>query len=66
MLRAPCPRRAGQRLVGWFEILRLTSDRSAETTVASPLTDQAVLHGLLAKIRDLGLPLLSARQIDPD
>jgi hypothetical protein len=33
---------------------------------AGPVADQAALHGLLAKIRDLSLPLLSVRRIDPD
>jgi hypothetical protein len=37
-----------------------------ETIIAGPVTDQATLHGLLAKIRDLALPLISVRRIDPD
>jgi cytosine/adenosine deaminase-related metal-dependent hydrolase len=36
-----------------------------QTLIAGPVTDQAALHGLLVKIRDLGLPLLSVRRIDP-
>jgi hypothetical protein len=54
------------RWSAWFEGLRVTSDASGETVIAWPVTDQAALHGLLAKIRDLGLPLLSVRRIDPD
>jgi hypothetical protein len=50
----------------WFEGLRLTSDESGQTTIAGPVVDQAALHGLLAKVRDLGLPLLSVRRLDPD
>jgi hypothetical protein len=51
---------AGSRACG------VTSDRSGQATVAGPLTDQAALHGLLAKVCDPGLPLLSIRQLDPD
>ena len=50
----------------WFEGLRVTSDQAGQTTIAGPVTDQAALHGLLAKVRDLGLELLSVRRIDPD
>jgi hypothetical protein len=53
------------RWSGWFEGLQVASD-DRETTIAGPVTDQAALHGLLAKIRDLGLELLSVRRIDPD
>jgi hypothetical protein len=54
------------RWSAWFEGLRVTSDEHGQTTIAGPVTDQAALHGLLAKIRDLGLPLLSVHRIDPD
>jgi hypothetical protein len=55
------------RWSAWFEGLRVTSDEErGQTTIAGPVTDQAALHGLLAKIRDLGLPLVSVRRIDPD
>jgi hypothetical protein len=54
------------RWSAWFEGMRVTSDQAGQTTIAGPVTDQAALHGLLAKIRDLGLPLLSVRRIDPD
>jgi hypothetical protein len=50
----------------WFEGLRVTSDQPGQTTIAGPVADQAALHGLLAKVRDLGLPLLSVRRLDPD
>jgi hypothetical protein len=53
------------RWSAWFEGLRVTSD-DRETIIAGPVTDQAALHGLLTKIRDLGLPLLSVHRIDPD
>ena len=50
----------------WFDGLQVTSDERGQTTIAGPVTDQAALHGVLAKIRDLGLELLSVRRTDPD
>ena len=50
----------------WFDDLQVTSDERGQTTIAGRVPDQAALHGLLAKIRDLGLPLLSVRRLDPD
>jgi hypothetical protein len=43
----------------WFEGLTLTPLANGETLIAGPIQDQAALHGILAKIRDLGLHLLS-------
>jgi hypothetical protein len=53
------------RWSAWFDGLQLTSDQSGQTSIAGPVTDQAALHGLLAKVRDLGLPLLSVGRIGP-
>jgi hypothetical protein len=53
------------RWSAWFEGLEVTSDESGQTTIAGPVADQAALHGLLAKVRDLGLKLISVRTIDP-
>jgi hypothetical protein len=50
----------------WFEGLQISSDEPGQTLIAGPVTDQAALHGLLTKIRDLALPLISVRRIDPD
>jgi hypothetical protein len=50
----------------WFEGLRVTSDQQGQTTIAGPVVDQAALHGLLVKVRDLGLELLEVRRTDPD
>lgn len=47
----------------WFEGMRIEC-AGGETAIVGPVTDQAALHGLLAKVRDLGLPLLSVREID--
>jgi hypothetical protein len=54
------------RWSAWFEGLQLSSDEPGQTTIAGPVSDQAALHGLLAKVRDLALPLISVRRIDPD
>ena len=49
----------------WFDGLRVTSDERGHTSITGPVTDQAALHGLLAKVRDLGLELLEVRRTDP-
>jgi hypothetical protein len=49
----------------WFDGLQVTSDDRDQTTIAGPIADQAALHGLLTKIRDLGLELLEVRRTDP-
>jgi hypothetical protein len=54
------------RWSAWFEGLQVSSDERGQTTITGPVADQAALHGLLAKVRDLGLPLLSVRRLDPD
>jgi hypothetical protein len=51
----------------WFDGLHLSSDATVgTTTIAGSVPDQAALHGLLAKVRDLGLPLLAVRRVGPD
>ena len=55
-----------QRWSSWFDGLTVTSEPDDATTlIAGPIPDQAALHGLLAKVRDLGLPLISVCRIDP-
>jgi hypothetical protein len=54
------------RWSAWFDGLQVSSDDRAQTTIAGPVTDQAALHGLLDKVRDLGLELLEVHRIDPD
>ena len=49
----------------WFDGMQVTSQPDGVTVIAGPVTDQAALHGLLAKVRDLGLPLISVRRVDP-
>jgi hypothetical protein len=50
----------------WFEGLEFRSEPGDVTVLAGPVADQAALHGLLVKVRDLGLPLLSVRRVDPE
>jgi hypothetical protein len=50
----------------WFDGLQVSSDDHGQTSIAGPVADQAALHGLLAKVRDLGLELLEVRRTDPD
>ena len=53
------------RWTTWFEDLQVSSD-GQETVISGPVADQAALHGLLTKVRDLGLFLISVRHLDPD
>jgi hypothetical protein len=50
----------------WFDGMQITSESDGVTIIVGPVTDQAALHGLLAKVRDLGLPLISLRRLDPE
>lgn len=43
----------------WFEGLTVTLEEDGDTLLTGPVIDQAALHGLLKKVRDLGLPLVS-------
>jgi len=46
----------------WFEGLTITLEDNGETLLTGPVIDQAALHGLLRKARDLGMPLLSVQR----
>ena len=48
----------------WFEGLTITRADSGETILTGPVVDQTALHGVLMKIRDLGLPLLALMRIN--
>jgi len=52
-----------QRWSDWFDGFSITPQAGDETLLAGPVADQAALHGLLSKIRDLGLPLLLVRRV---
>jgi hypothetical protein len=49
----------------WFEGFTITRDEQGQTILVGPVIDQAALHGLLKKIRDLGIPLISINRLDP-
>ena len=53
----------GPQWADWFEVLTITQEANGDTLLTGPLADQAALHGLLRKVRDLGLPLLSVRRL---
>jgi hypothetical protein len=50
----------------WFEGLTLTHTESGETILSGPIVDQAALHGLLVRVRDLNLTLISVIRIESD
>lgn len=49
----------------WFEDLTLTLEANGETLLTGPVVDQAALYGVLRKVRDVGLPLLSVVCVQP-
>jgi len=50
------------RWADWFDGLRLTLESDGTTLLSGSVVDQAALHGLLAKVRDLGLPLIAVHR----
>ncbi len=48
-----------QQWMDWFDGLAITLEEDGDTLLTGPVVDQAALHGLLKKVRDLGLPLVS-------
>jgi hypothetical protein len=55
--------RLGDDWAEWFGGLAVNTDEQGNTLLTGPVADQAALHGLLARVRDLGLPLLSVRRV---
>jgi len=53
----------GQQWIDWFDGLSITLEEDGDTLLTGPVIDQAALHGLLKKVRDLGMPLVSIRQV---
>jgi hypothetical protein len=47
----------------WFEGLTITLEKDGNTLLTGPLVDQSALHGLLKKVRNLGMPLISISQV---
>ena len=56
----------GPEWADWFEGLTITQEGDGDTLMTGPLIDQAALHGLLKRVRDLGLSLLSVNSVHPD
>ena len=55
----------GRQWTDWFGGLAITLEEDGDTLLTGPVVDQAALHGLLKKVRDLGMPLLSVICVEP-
>jgi hypothetical protein len=56
----------GSQWMEWFDGLTITLTENGDTLLTGQVIDQAALHGILKKIRDLGMPLLSVNVVDPN
>jgi hypothetical protein len=50
----------------WFDGMTVNNENDGTTVISGQIVDQAALHGLLQRVRDLGLPLVSVRKVDTD
>jgi hypothetical protein len=55
----------GSEWADWFGGLTITLADNGDTLLTGPVVDQAALHGLLKKVRDLGMPLVSVSPVEP-
>ena len=53
------------RWAAWFDGMTLSHEHDGSTVLSGPVVDQAALHGLLQKVRDIGLPLVSVTYVEP-
>jgi hypothetical protein len=53
----------GRHWTDWFDGLNITALDNGDTLLTGPVVDQAALHGVLKKVRDLGMPLLSVNRV---
>ena len=58
--------RLDARWAAWFDGMTITYECDGTTRLRGPVADQAALHGLLQRVRDLGLPLLSVARVEPE
>jgi hypothetical protein len=56
----------GGRWTAWFDGLEVTNEDDGTTVIRGRVVDQSALHGLLQKVRDIGVPLVSVTHVDPD
>jgi hypothetical protein len=56
----------GPQWADWFEGLTLVLTENGETILTGPVADQPALHGLIKKVRDLGMPLLAVTRVELD
>ena len=56
----------GRQWTDWFGGLTITLEEDGDTLLTGPVPDQAALHGLLKRVRDLGLPLISVNPVTPN
>ena len=54
------------RWEAWFDGLTLVREGDGTTVISGPIVDQSALHGVLQKLRDLGVPLISVAQVRPE
>jgi hypothetical protein len=54
------------RWAAWFDGLSLRLESDGTTVIHGPVADQSALHGLLQRVRDTGLPLISVLHVEPD
>ena len=55
----------GSQWSDWFDGMTISLEANGETLITGPVDDQAALHGLLKKVRDMGMPLISVNCTEP-